>query len=337
MVTSLSRRAACLPASVRYAPQRELPEFIPPELATLVARPPTGERWIHEIKFDGYRTAARLNDGRAAMLTRHGLDWTTKFKRIVDAISALRAKTAYIDGEIVVLDESGVSSFGGLQEALSQGRPDRLVYYVFDLLHLDGRDLQDVPLVDRKEALRDLLSHFDPDRVRYSEHHGSQGLEFSRHACQLRLEGMVSKRADAPYRSGRSLDWLKTKCVQRQEFVVGGWRPSTAPGRELGSILVGYYDRGKLRYAGKVGTGFGLQEGREIVRRLRRHERRQSPFGEQVPRADARDARWLDPVDVAEVEFTAWTRDRRVRHPSFKGIREDKEAREVTIERPADR
>jgi bifunctional non-homologous end joining protein LigD len=147
----------------------------------------------------------------------------------------------------------------------------------------------------------------------------------------------VSKRRDAPCRSGRGGDWLKTKCTKRQELVGGDWRPSTAPGRDLGSILVGYYDRGDLRYAGKVGTGFGIQRGREIVDRLRKHERLRSPFAERVPSADAHGARWVDPVTVAEVEFTDWTGDRRVRHPSLKGIREDKDAREVTIARPADR
>jgi bifunctional non-homologous end joining protein LigD len=157
------------------------------------------------------------------------------------------------------------------------------------------------------------------------------------HACRLRLEGTVSKRRDAPYRSGRGGDWQKTKCTHRQEFVIGGWRPSTAPGRELGSILVGYFGGGELHYAGKVGTGFGSREGSELIRRLRKHERPRSPFAERVPSADARGAHWVDPVTVAEVEFTDWTQDRRVRHPSLKGIREDKDAREVTIERPTDR
>ena len=314
----------------------EVPEFIPPQLATLVSKPPEGEQWLHEIKFNGYRVGARILSGKVRMLIRHGLDWTAKFTPIADAIAGLKVRSAYIDGEIVVVDSGGVTDLGGLQEPLSEGRSNRLAYYAFDLLYLDGKDWRPLPLVDRKIALRDLLSGARVDPwVQYSAHVTGQGPGFFKEACYAELEGIVSKRADSPYRSGRGGDWLKTKCIQRQEFVIGGWRPSAAPGREFGSILVGYYDRGKLRYAGKVGTGFGLQEGREIVRRLRKHERRQSPFAEQVPRPDARDARWVDPVNVAEVEFTAWTRDGRVRHPSFKGFREDKNPREVKRERPA--
>jgi bifunctional non-homologous end joining protein LigD len=236
-----------------------------------------------------------------------------------------------------VFDPSSVSSFAGLQEALPERRADCTVYFAFDLLHFDGRDLRGLPLVQRKEALNALLAGIAADaRVRYSEHHAGQRAEMFLHACRLRLEGTVSKRRDAPCRSRRGGDWLKTKCTHRQEFVVGGWRPSRAPGRELGSVLVGYFDNGELHYAGKVGTGFGSREGSELIHRLRKHERKQSPFRE-VPRSDARNVRWVEPVTVAEVEFTDWTRDRRVRHPPLKGIREDKDAREVTIERPVER
>jgi bifunctional non-homologous end joining protein LigD len=314
----------------------EVPEFIPPQLATLVSKPSQGEQWLHEIKFDGYRVAARIVSGNVRMLTRHGLDWTAKFTPIADAIAGLKVRSAYIDGEVAVVDSGDVTDFAGLREALSEGKVNRLAYYAFDLLHLNGKDWRPLPLVDRKIALRHLLSRAGVDPwVQYSAHVTGQGSGFFKEACRAELEGIVSKRADSPYRSGRGGDWLKTKCVQRQEFVIGGWRPSAAPGREFGSILVGYYDHGQLRYAGKVGTGFPPAEGRNMVARLRKHERRQSPFDEPVPRPDAREARWVDPVNVAEVEFTAWTRDGRVRHPSFKGFREDKNPREVKRERPA--
>lgn len=322
---------------IAEAPPGELPDFIPPQLATLVSRAPAGDQWAHEIKLDGYRTAGRIARGKATMLTRKGLDWSAKFGPIADALASLKARAAYVDGEIIALDPSGVSSFGGLQEALSAGLVDRLLYYAFDLLHLDGRDLRGLPLVTRKEALQALLSGSGADgRVRYSEHHAGQGGAFFKQACRHGLEGMVSKRLDAPYQSGRGGAWLKVKCVRRQEMVIGGWRQSTAPGRELGSLLVGYYERGKLRYAGKVGTGFTERAARELLAELRKIERKDSPFVE-VPREYRRDAHWVEPRLVAEVELTAWTRDGRIRHSSFKGLREDKDPREVRRELPADR
>jgi bifunctional non-homologous end joining protein LigD len=285
--------AAHIPVVIEAAPRGELPEFIPPELATLVSRPPQGDQWLHEIKFDGYRTAARLAGGSVSMLTRHGLDWTAKFALIARDLSSLNTRAAYIDGKVVVLDPSGVSSFRGLQEALSEGRAERMLYFAFDLLHLDGRDLRGLPLIQRKDALKALLAGFAADaRFRYSEHHTGQGAELFHHACRLRLEGTVSKRGNAPHRSGRSGDWLKTKCTHRQEFVVGGWRPSTAPGRELG------FSSGRLFRRRRTAL---RQQGRDRFR------------------------------------HSTGSGDRGVRHPSFKGIRQDKEAREVTIERPADR
>jgi len=310
-----------------------LPGFVPPQLATLVGQAPRGGGWLHEIKFDGYRTAARVAAGRVRMLTRRGLDWTVRFAPIARALARLAVRAAYIDGEIVVMDAEGRTSFAGLQDALSGGRPERLVYCAFDLLHLDGRDLRGQPALARKQALEALIAGAGPGPLRYSEHVLGSGADFLRHACRLRLEGVVAKLADAPYRPGRSRDWLKVKCLQRQEFVIGGWTASEAAGRELRSLLVGYFRRGRLVVAGKVGTGFDLKTGRELAVRLARLARRDPPFA-TVPAEYRRGIRWVEPRLVAEVSFSAWTAEGILRHASFEGIREDKPAASVVLETP---
>ena len=310
-----------------------LPDFIPPELATLTDKAPAGDGWVHEIKLDGYRTAARLEAGKVRMLTRSGLDWTARFRPIAPALTLLKTRAAYLDGEIAVLGEDGVTSFAALQDALSRGQAQRLTYHVFDLLHLDGRDLTGLPLIERKALLAPLIARLPKGGpVRYSDHVQGQGPAFFAQACKHHLEGIVAKRAAAPYRSGRTEDWLKVKCLNRQEFVIGGWMRSDKPGRELRSLLLGYYDRGKLVFAGKAGTGFGLAAGRELARRLGKIERDTPPFA-SVPREYQRGARWVDPRLVAEVTFTTWTADHLLRHPSFEGLREDKPAKDVRLER----
>jgi bifunctional non-homologous end joining protein LigD len=310
-------------------------DFIPPELATLVDKAPVGDAWVHEIKFDGYRIAARLNGGKATLLTRRGLDWTERFRAIADELRLLKRRDAYLDGEIVALTAAGVSDFGGLQQALSStgAQRDGLVYFVFDLLWLGGKDLRGEPLRDRKAMLLDLLGKAAMTHVRFSDHVAGDGTRFFRQACKAGLEGIVSKRAGASYRSGRVGDWLKVKCTKRQEFVVGGWQQSDKKGRALASLLLGYYDKaGKLIYAGKVGTGFAIEQGYELVAQLTKRSRPGSPFVD-VPRAETRGAQWTAPRMVVEVEFTEWTRDGVIRHPSFKGIREDKPARQVRREK----
>jgi bifunctional non-homologous end joining protein LigD len=310
------------------------PDFIKPELATLVDEAPDGEAWFHEIKFDGYRVGARLSGGNAALMTRHGLDWTDRFRVIADELELLKCRDAYLDGEIVALTAEGISDFGSLQEALSsQGKlRDELVYYIFDLLQVGDKDLRKVPLRDRKARLLELLGKANMPRVRFSQHVEGNGAKFYRSACRTGLEGIISKRAESLYRSGRVGDWLKVKCTKRQEFVVGGWLQSDKKGRDLASLLLGYYDKGRLIYAGKVGTGFGIKQSYELVAKLSKRSRAGSPFVD-VPRAEARGAMWTEPRMVVEVEFTEWTRDGYVRHPSFQGVREDKPAREVRREK----
>lgn len=311
-----------------------LPEFVAPCLAQLAAAPPAGPNLLHEVKFDGYRIQARLERGRVVLRTRRGLDWTDKFKPIADVIARLPASQALIDGEIVVEVESGRSSFSALQEALKAGTED-FVFYVFDLLHQDGFDLRGVPLVQRKEMLATLLAPFPEDGpLRLSGHFEIDGAVLLKHACALRLEGIVSKLRDAPYRSGRTGDWLKTKCSDRQEFVVAGYAPSANDERAVGALILAYNEDGALRYAGRAGTGYTRKTARELWGRLAPLRVAKPPF--QVPAEErGRKPVWVEPRLVVEVDSRGWTHGDRLRQSSFKGVREDKLASEVVRERPA--
>jgi bifunctional non-homologous end joining protein LigD len=314
-------------------PSAPLPDFIAPQLAQLVDRAPEGDAWLHEIKIDGYRTGARIERGQVRMFTRHANDWTPRFRPIAAILADLKVRTAYLDGEIAILTAEGISDFGALQEALGRhGGSREMAYIAFDLLHLDGRDLRPLPLIERKIILEKVLARL-PVRspVQFSSDVTGQGSKFFKLVCKRHLEGIVSKRANAPYRSGRTGDWQKVKCKLRQEFVIGGFRYETSGRPNLGSLLLGYYDKGKLIYAGSVGTGWSIQLGRSIMAALQRISRDTTLFV-AVPRLDAKDAKWAEPKVVVEVEYSTWARDGRVRHPSFKGLREDKVAREVRRE-----
>ncbi|RWQ65386.1 DNA ligase D [Mesorhizobium sp.] len=313
-------------------------EFIEPCLATLQRDAPPGKEWLHEVKFDGYRMQAQLAGTEVRLLTRTGLDWTDKFGgEIVAELGRLKCMDAIIDGEIVVLADSGVSSFALLQADLSARRTDRFLYYVFDLMRLDGEDLRTEPLVERKQALQDLLGK-QPDNlaVRFSDHFAEPGKVMLEHACRMGLEGIVSKRADAPYRSGRGLSWVKSKCTLREEFVIGGYLPSEKTGRGLRSLLVGYHEGGKLHYAGHVGTGFSMQGTNDLKKKLDALKAKTSPFDRALPRGKGlgKGVVWVKPDLVGEVEFRTWTSDRIIRHASFQGLREDKPAEEVVQEKP---
>ncbi|MBX9458670.1 MAG: DNA ligase D [Rhizobium sp.] len=311
--------------------QADLPDFVEPQLATLIDKAPIGKRWIHEIKFDGYRLQARIAGGKVRLTTRGGLDWTKRFgKTLTDALAALPLSTALIDGELVVETASGSSDFSALQSDLSAGRKDRFVYYAFDLVHLDGRDLSGLPLLERKAMLRPLLADGGP--VRYSEHFDDGGAMVLEHACRLSLEGIVSKRADASYRSGRGRDWVKSKCSARQEFVIAGYVPSTATANAIGSLVMGVHDDGKLVHIGRVGTGYSAVVARQLYKTLKALRIDRSAFAEKISADAARGVVFVEPTLVAEVEFRAWTADGNLRHAAFRGLREDKVAKDVVRE-----
>ena len=322
--------------SKRRASPAVAPAFVEPCLASLGQRPPEGDSWIHEIKFDGYRVQAIVSGGACRLLTRTGLDWTARFgSGIAGALAGLPCDTAVVDGEVVALADAGVSSFAELQAALSAGRREHLVYYAFDLMHLDGEDLRSEPLLARKDRLAALLDGVDTPALRFSEHFEAAGDVMLAHACRMGLEGVVSKRADAPYRSGRGGDWIKSKCTRSQEFVIAGYVPSRTAANRIGSLVVGYHDaRGVLKHAGRVGTGYKGTVATELRRRLDALRADRSPFATRA--AGDRQVVWVEPVLAAEVEYRTWTADGLLRQAAFKGLREDKPAGEIVREDAAD-
>ncbi|WP_034658593.1 DNA ligase D [Chelativorans sp. J32] len=316
----------------KQAKKAGYPGFIEPELATLRSKPPPGARWLHEIKFDGYRLQAHIRDGKVQLFTRGGLDWTEKFGgAIAGALRGLPIKQAIMDGELIVEGAGGASDFSALQAALSEGRTEGMVFYLFDLLYLDGQDFRPVPLIERKAILQKLLDG-GPSVLRYSEHFEEDGKLVFDHACRLSLEGIISKVGDAPYRSGRSKDWIKTKCSKGQEFVIAGFVPSSTFDRAIGSLVLGYYDGGRLVHAGRVGTGFSHALAQDLFKRLDKMRIPKSPFAKKLTAEEARGVKFVRPELLAEVQFRTWTADNLIRHASFQGLRDDKDPKQVVRE-----
>lgn len=322
--------------ALRDAPAEALPKFIAPQLATLAAAPPGGDRWLHELKLDGYRIQARIDGKKRAvqLFTRNGLDWTHRMPELADAVLRLPVKSALLDGEVVVLTPEGVSSFAALQAWFQDKSAQQLTYFVFDLLHLDGHNLRHLPLWKRKEILQQLLiSGGEPSSLRYSEHIQGDAAQIFHKACALGSEGIVSKRIDSPYASARSASWIKAKCYREQELVIGGFTLPANGTHGVGALLLGYYDGRKLIYAGRTGTGFTQKTHRALRDRLEKLRRTKTPFA-QLPRAAAKGAIWVKPELVAQVSFATWTADHLVRQAAFKGLREDKPAKSVVREEP---
>lgn len=339
MPTTKRRKGAVvpLPASLHGIKEGPLPGALEPQLATLVDAPPGGDDWVHEVKFDGYRLIARLDHGKVQLFTRKGNDWTARIATLPAAFAELRVDSALVDGELVALNEKGNASFQALQNTLSLEGQSALSFCAFDLLYLNGVDLRGASLVDRKALLKALLearAEGVAKAVRFSDHVVGRGREFFEEVCKMGLEGIISKRANSPYRSGRGRDWVKIKCHLRQEFIVVGYTDPQGSRPFFGALLIALLRDGVLTYCGKVGTGFNDRSLREIHKKLTPLELKSLEIANPPKGVEARGVHWVQPELLAEVTYGEITGDGHVRHPVFHGLREDKPATEVKLETP---
>lgn len=350
-IAQLRRRPVILPAPTRSrarkriaaadvpgAVEASLPRTLSPQLATLVKKPPAGDAWMYEAKLDGYRVLARIDGGKARLITRNGHDWTAKMPLLAQELEQLDLRSGWIDGEIVVMNAAGVPDFNALQNAMDASKGAAVSYFVFDLPHAEGYDLTRTPLHARRALLRALMERHRGERVRFSDDFDGDGATMLKAACRMGLEGIIAKRRDAPYVSTRAPTWVKVKCSARQEFVVVGFVDRANSKGEVGSLLLGYYDGGSLHYAGSVGTGWDMRTAADLHKRLTKieidrpaldpNELKPGRWSKRKPGGE----RWVKPEMVIEVEFAEWTPDGHVRHPSFQGIRVDKPAQAVVRE-----
>jgi bifunctional non-homologous end joining protein LigD len=312
--------------------KRPMPVDLKPQLATPASAAPAGPDWLHELKYDGYRLFARIDQGKVRLITRNGLDWTGKFPGLARAFGQLPVDTALVDGELVHLAPDGTTNFSGLQDAIASGKTAALNFFAFDLVYRDDWDLSGASLEDRKAALAEIIPPQAQGILRYSDHQTGQGPAVLRQASSLGLEGIVSKRCDAPYRPGRGGAWLKVKCRNREEIVVIGFTDPEGKREGFGALLAGYYDPSKtLQYAGRVGTGFSAEQLVDLRKRLDTLVVR-TPAVVLPKEAPRKGVHWVQPELIAEVEFAGWTADNILRHASFQGLREDKSAREVVYD-----
>jgi DNA ligase D-like protein (predicted ligase) len=329
------------PHGVKSGPSRRgasLPSFVAPQLSQPVEKPPSGPQWLHEIKLDGYRMAARIDNGRVQLLTRTGLDWTNKYPSAIAALSDLNVKTAYLDGELCGVDEAGLPTFAHTQAATDGERNVQLVYYAFDLLHLDGWDISGLQLIERKALLEPLLAN--KPALQFNGHEIGDGELILKHAGKLGFEGVVSKTIGAPYAPGNRGLWRKAKWLNRQEFVIVGWSDPEGSRPHLGALLLGYYSGdGKLIYAGRVGTGMPVKVLADLRRQLDPIARNTSPLNVPPSRKTRFGSplvlsrvHWVEPVLVAEITYLTWTADNLLRHTVYVGLREDKPADQVRRE-----
>jgi bifunctional non-homologous end joining protein LigD len=332
-VVSARQRQVPDPAKVRGARKGILPAFLEPSLPQTADKAPSGPKWAHEIKYDGYRIQARIDGRDIRLLTRKGLNWTSRFANVAVALKELGLSSALIDGEVVVEDPSGIPSFTLLQADLASSRSERFRYFVFDLLYCEGFDLTKATMADRKALLQEITGGLPPNSlIRFSEHMQIDGPTMFEHASRLGLEGIVSKRLDLPYRPGRGDHWLKIKGAHRQEFVILGYLPSTAAKGSVGALLLGYFEGGELHYAGRVGTGYSSDQARSLREALDKLATARPKLANSLPAGAEKGVRWAAPKLVCEVEYRGWTADRLIRQSAFIGLREDRPAEEIVLE-----
>ncbi|MBT2321268.1 non-homologous end-joining DNA ligase [Variovorax paradoxus] len=329
----MDRLRSTSPRMPPEAVKADMPAKLSPVLATLVDKPrPRPDEWLFEIKFDGYRMLARIDASGVRLISRNGLDWSSKMPHLVRALEGMKLRPGWLDGEVVMLNERGLTDFNALQNAFDNARTQRMIYFFFDVPFYGGYDLRAVPLVERRALLQSILAK-PPEPICFSEAFDAPPQDILASACELGLEGIIGKRKASRYPSRRSPDWIKLKCSRRQEFVIGGYTDPQGSRTGFGGLLVGYYDEaGELIYAGKVGTGFNEQMLRDLLSRMQALATDRRPFKD--PTENDRRSHWVEPKLVAEVVFTEWTPDGRIRHPSFKGLRTDKMAEAIVREKP---